>query len=46
MLSQGEKKAENSPHESTDEDAQGKEDLGYFSLIDNLVCMHVHKRFT
>ncbi|KAF1501886.1 Transmembrane protein 40, partial [Eudyptula minor novaehollandiae] len=34
MLSQGEEKAENSSHESMDEDTQGKEDFFYFSLID------------
>ncbi|NXD79926.1 TMM40 protein, partial [Halcyon senegalensis] len=37
VLSQGEKKDENSSHESMDEDTQGKEVLFYFSL---------HKRFT
>ncbi|NXS68061.1 TMM40 protein, partial [Pandion haliaetus] len=42
MLSQGEKKAENSSHESMDEDTQGKEDLFYFSLINNL--FHANKR--
>jgi len=36
-LAQGEKKAENSSQESTDEDTQGKEDLLYISLIHNLV---------
>lgn len=39
MLSQGEKKAENSSHESMDEDTQGKEDLFYFSLIHNLLSL-------
>ncbi|NXJ74532.1 TMM40 protein, partial [Trogon melanurus] len=33
MHSQGEKKAQNSSHESMDEDTQGKEGLFYFSLI-------------
>ncbi|NWY56117.1 TMM40 protein, partial [Chionis minor] len=37
MLSQGEKKAENSSDESMDEDTQGKEDLFYFSLTHNLI---------
>ncbi|NXK03926.1 TMM40 protein, partial [Herpetotheres cachinnans] len=41
-LSQGEKRAENSSHESMDEDTQGKEDLFYFSLIHNLVWLHFH----
>ncbi|NXE77132.1 TMM40 protein, partial [Cochlearius cochlearius] len=36
MLSEGEKKAENSSQESMDEDTQGKEDLFYSSLIHNL----------
>ncbi|NWI34142.1 TMM40 protein, partial [Sula dactylatra] len=48
MLSQGEKKAENSPHESMDEDTQGKEDLFYLSLIHNLKSLisefHGNKR--
>ncbi|NWX41521.1 TMM40 protein, partial [Steatornis caripensis] len=46
VLSQGEK-AENSSYESMDEDTQGKEDLFYFSLIHNLVCVFVrglHRR--
>ncbi|NWI62806.1 TMM40 protein, partial [Todus mexicanus] len=33
VLSQGEKKAENSSHESKDEDTQGREDLFYFSFM-------------
>ncbi|NWH16481.1 TMM40 protein, partial [Grus americana] len=37
MLSQGEEKAENSSHESTDEDTQSKEDLFHFFLTHNLV---------
>lgn len=37
MLSQGEKSAENSSHESMDEDTHGKEDLFYFSRTHNLV---------
>ncbi|NXP06800.1 TMM40 protein, partial [Thinocorus orbignyianus] len=36
MVSQGEEEAENSSHESMDEDTQGKEDLFYFSLTHNL----------
>lgn len=31
VYSEGEKKSENSSHESMDEDTQGKEDLFYFS---------------
>ncbi|NXT55491.1 TMM40 protein, partial [Pluvianellus socialis] len=37
MLSQGEKKAENSSDESLDENTQGKEDLFYFFLTHNLI---------
>ncbi|NXS94664.1 TMM40 protein, partial [Jacana jacana] len=36
MLSQGEEGAENSSHESMDENTQGREDLFYFSLTHNL----------
>ncbi|NWS72623.1 TMM40 protein, partial [Crotophaga sulcirostris] len=36
LLSQEEEKAENSSHESMDEDTQGKEDLFYFPLVHNL----------
>ncbi|NWS63379.1 TMM40 protein, partial [Chunga burmeisteri] len=39
MLSQGEKKTENSSQESMDEGAQGKEHLFYFSLIHMLIMV-------
>ncbi|NXT21213.1 TMM40 protein, partial [Syrrhaptes paradoxus] len=41
MLSQGEKKAKNSPHESMDENTQGREDLFYLSLTHNLSSMAI-----